>query len=61
MQPLLANEFIGRPAPECLQSAGKIVGSNEVAEMLSQLVMRLVVEALDVSVVERFGTLDGVR
>ena len=51
--PLFADEFVGRQALERLESAGEVVGINEVAQMLVQLRVVVVVEALDSSFFDR--------
>src|SRR5258708_10646500 len=42
----VADEFVGREAMERLESFGEVVGSNEVAEVDTQLVVGVVVVAL---------------
>lgn len=51
--PRLADEFVGREALEGLEPARKVVSRDEVGEMPAELVVALVVEALD------GGVLDG--
>ena len=53
--PASADEFVGGKAAESLESFGEVVGSDEVAEVNAQLVMAVVVEALD------SGFFDGAR
>src|SRR5262249_18481184 len=45
--PLLADKFVGREPFEGLQSAAEIISRDEVVEMLFQLVMVVVMIALD--------------
>ena len=45
--PASADEFVGGKAAESLESFGEVVGSDEVAEMNAQLVMAVVVVALN--------------
>ena len=45
--PASADEFIGSEVSESLQSFGEVVGSDEVAEVASQLLMAVVVVALN--------------
>jgi hypothetical protein len=45
--PAFADEFVGRKAAESLESFGEVVGSDEVAEMNAQLLMAVVVVALN--------------
>ncbi len=45
--PCFADWFVGREPLEGLQSAGKIIGADEVGEVGAQLIVRRVVEALD--------------
>ncbi|CAP57828.1 unnamed protein product (plasmid) [Gluconacetobacter diazotrophicus PA1 5] len=49
----MTNEFIWSEAAQGLEPAGEIVGGNEVGEVLTQLVMCFVVEALDGGVLDR--------
>ena len=51
--PDLADELVGCEAVERLQAAAKVVGRHEVIEVLPELVVVIVVEALD------GGVLDG--
>ena len=44
--PAFADEFVGREAMECLESFGEVVGSDEVAEVDTQLVVGVVVVAV---------------
>ena len=45
--PASADEFVGGKAAESLESFGEVVGSDEVAEVNAQLVMAVVVVALN--------------
>jgi hypothetical protein len=45
--PDLADVFVGREALQGLQPASEVEGVNEVAEVAAQLIVGLVVEALD--------------
>jgi hypothetical protein len=45
--PAFADEFVGRKTAESLESFGEVVGSDEVAEVNAQLVMAVVVVALN--------------
>ena len=45
--PAFADEFVGREAMERLESFGEVVGSDEVAEVDTQLVVGVVVVALN--------------
>ena len=45
--PAFADEFVGGKAAESLESFGEVVGSDEVAEVNAQLVMAVVVVALN--------------
>ena len=45
--PCLADELVGREALEGLEPAAEVVSRDEVGEMPAELVMALVVEALD--------------
>ena len=45
--PDLADVFIGRETIQGLQPTGEVVGVDEVAEVTAQLVVDLVIEALD--------------
>ena len=45
--PLLANELIRRQALERLESSPEVVGSDEVSQMLLQLLVIVVMKALD--------------
>ena len=47
-----ADVFVGCKAFECLESAGEVVGVDEVGEVLSEVFVGLVVEALDGSFFE---------
>ena len=51
--PPFADKLIGRHAFEGLQPSPKIVGVDEVIEVIPQLIMGVVVEALDDSVPDR--------
>ncbi len=44
--PAFADEFVGREAKERFESFGEVVGSDEVAEVDTQLVVGVVVVAL---------------
>ena len=52
-RPALADELVGREALQRLQAPAEVVGCNEVGEVLSELVVAGVVEALN------GGVLDG--
>ena len=54
-RPALADELVGREALQRLQAPAEVVGCNEVGEVLSELVVARVTEALD------GGVLDGLR
>jgi hypothetical protein len=45
--PAFADEFVSGEACEGLEPFGEVVGGDEVAEVYSQLVVAVVVEALD--------------
>ena len=45
--PDFANVLEGREASQSLQSATEVVGSDEVSEVLAELLVALVIEALD--------------
>ncbi len=49
----LADELVGREALEGLEPASKVVGRDEVGKMLAELIVALVVEALDGGVLDR--------
>jgi len=51
--PGFADVFVGREAFKGLEPLGEVVGADEVGEVAAQLVVRVVVEALD------RGILDG--
>ena len=44
---MFADELVGREAFEGLQPSSEVVGADEVGEVISQLVVIVVVEALD--------------
>jgi len=46
-QHLQMHSFMGRQALECLQTTGKVVFTDEVLQMLPDLVMAIIVIALD--------------
>ena len=45
--PTLADVFIGSKPPKSLETFSKVIGGKELREMLLELLMRLVVIALD--------------
>jgi hypothetical protein len=45
--PALADVFVRCEAFECLEPLGEVVGADEVGEVASELLLCLVVEALD--------------
>ena len=47
---MFADELVGCEALEGLQSAGEVVGRNEVVEVIPELVMVIIVETFDGSV-----------
>ena len=51
--PDLADVFVGREATEGLESAGEVVGGQEVGKVCSQLVVAVVVETFDRGVLDR--------
>ena len=50
--PLFADELVGRQTFECLQPSPEIVGSDEVSEVISQLIVVVVMEAFDSGVLD---------
>ena len=50
--PLFADELLGRQTFECLQPSPEIVGSDEVGEVISQLIVVVVMEAFDSGVLD---------
>ncbi|MDR7222246.1 hypothetical protein J2X13_002662 [Aminobacter aminovorans] len=46
---MLADEFIWREASEGLEPAGEIAGGDEVGEVSPELIVAIVVKALDVA------------
>ena len=45
--PDVADVFVGRESSEGLESSGEIVGIDEVGEMLPEVLVGFVIEALD--------------
>ena len=56
---MFADELVGREAFEGLEPSPEIVGADEVGEVLAQLVVVIVVEALDGCVPDRAVPLPG--
>jgi len=46
-QHLQMHSFMGRQALDCLQTTGKVVVTDEVLQMLPDLIMAIIVIALD--------------
>ena len=51
--PDLANVFVGRETLQCLQAPGEIIGRYEVSEMAAELIVAIVMEALNRCVFDR--------